>query len=86
MCIVLLGKCKASDKAFYYFESSERLDETSEKRRQRYSRNFQTFISVVNERGHVPRRYWQLCQKFAPNISDELLYNDLKLQKFVSFI
>ena len=82
MYLALNGKWKASDKAFYhyylshYYSKSQGIDQIVK----RYSDNIQSNdISSVNMQGYIPRLYWQLCQKYATHIADDLLKMDIKL-------
>lgn len=77
MHAVLLGHCKVSDKAFYYYQMAH-PGETPEETRKRYSENIKADVSDINPKCYIPHLYWQLCQKYALHIADELLKMDIR--------
>ena len=77
MHAVLLGHCKVSDKAFYYYHIAH-LFEKPEETRKRYSENIKGEVSDINPKCYIPRFYWRLCQKYAAHIADEMLKMDIR--------
>ena len=85
MYAALLGHCKASNKAFFYYESSKIYQETGDDITKRYSENTMTNVPIINSKNYIPKLYWQLCQKYAPHIADDLLLMDIKISSYLNF-